>query len=87
MEVKQVIKTIIEDKECPVHGLHPAIGTIRKEIKIITCCRAFHKMCSQQVQSILIGIDGAETWHVDTSASCDGKLMFNDRIAMSLLTR
>jgi hypothetical protein len=64
MEVKQVIKSIIEDKKCPVHGGHPIIGTSRKEIQITTCCRAFHDMCSEQVQSILTGIDRADNWHV-----------------------
>jgi len=64
MEVKQVIKTIIEDKKCPIHGGHPIVGTARKEIQITACCRAFHDICSEQVQSILLGIDGADQWQV-----------------------
>lgn len=57
MKVKQVIKTIIEGEECPLHHSHPIVDTSTNEIKVHTCCSAFHTECTDHVSSILTGID------------------------------
>jgi transcription elongation factor Elf1 len=64
VKVKQVIKIIIEQKECPVHGIHPTVDTSTKEIKIHACCNAFNLACTEQVNSILTGIDVSNHWKV-----------------------
>jgi len=64
MKVGEVIKTIIGEKTCPLHGVHPVIDTTTSEIKIHTCCSAFHEACAEQVNSILTGIDVSSYWSV-----------------------
>ena len=64
VKVKQVIKIIIEQKKCPVHGIHPTVDASTKEIKIHACCDAFHIACNEQTNSILTGIDVSHYWKV-----------------------
>jgi len=64
MKVRQVIKIIIEQMECPVHAARPSVNTSAKEIKIRACCDAFQTVCTEHVSSILSGIDVSDYWKV-----------------------
>lgn len=64
VKVRQVIKTIIEQKRCPQHGERPAVDTSAREIRVRACCAAFHGDCSQHINSLLTAIDVSSYWKV-----------------------
>jgi hypothetical protein len=64
MKVRQVIKIIIEQMECPVHAARPTVDTTTNEITISACCKAFQTVCTEHVSSILSGIDVSDYWKV-----------------------
>lgn len=64
VQVKQVIKTIIEQKRCPQHGERPAVDTSAREIRVHACCTAFHIACAGHINSLLTAIDVSSYWKV-----------------------
>ena len=64
VKVRQVIKTIIEQKRCPQHGERPAVDTSAREIRIHACCPTFHVACVSHINSVLTAIDVSSYWKV-----------------------
>jgi hypothetical protein len=64
MNIRKIIKIIIESKKCPVHSRNPTVDSTHTEIRITACCKTFHVECVEQVGAILTGIDTTRYWKV-----------------------
>jgi hypothetical protein len=54
MESSDAIKSIIEDKLCPIHDLHPVVDTAGNELHITCCCTNFHTECTEEIEGLFM---------------------------------
>jgi hypothetical protein len=54
MESSDTIKSIIEDKLCPTHDLHPVVDITGNELHITCCCTNFYTECTKEIEALFM---------------------------------
>ena len=57
MQSADTIKSVLEEKVCPVHDVHPNIDITGNEIEIACCCKYFYRYCIIEAEYMLSKIN------------------------------
>lgn len=50
MESAAIIKSVLEEKLCPIHDVHPVVEVIGDKVNIMCCCDYFYRYCTIEAE-------------------------------------